>query len=245
MTLKWKNMKYLNAKPISYTDTIGPCGQGQIYQLHPETRHAFCQCKPGYIQYKDSPSCYRPYTQGPCPSKHILANSTFCMLQPCERGHLYFPDQKQCYRIGSRGPCNENFIVTFDFKTRPSIDGISYNGLCTCETKDCGTPTVTSVKCDRTKGLVNYNKECHKMYMQGPCPRGSWLVPRRQSREELFSDGNGELSGYCECIPGYKRTVRASERKNVTVCISPEAILANYLNKNFTSAQVVKIKWGI
>ncbi|KAJ8919330.1 hypothetical protein NQ315_003914 [Exocentrus adspersus] len=224
-------------------DTIGPCNPGQIYQLHPETRHALCQCKSGYIQYKDSQSCYRPYTQGPCPSKHILINTTTCIEQPCGKGHLYFPKENKCYRIGSRGPCAENYIVTFDFNTRPSIDGLSYNGLCMCETKNCSIPTVESIKCDRTIGLVKYNNECHKMYVQGPCPRGSWLVPRRQGREELFTAADGELSGYCECIPGYKRTIRSSAHKNVTVCMSPTAILADYLNRNFTAtAQVIKIK---
>ncbi|KAJ8963919.1 hypothetical protein NQ314_005247 [Rhamnusium bicolor] len=224
-------------------DSIGPCGLGQVYQLHPETRKASCHCKPNYLQYQNSSSCYRPYTQGPCPPNYILVNTTTCIEQPCRRGHLYFPEEKHCYRIGSQGPCSKNHIVTFDFNTRPSVDGISYNGLCVCEKKDCNIETTSTIKCDRTKGMVRYNNECHKMYMQGPCPRGSWLVPMRQGKEELFTNGNGERFGVCECIPGYMRTVRTSEHTNITVCMSPTVILADFLNRNRTTvAQVIRVK---
>ncbi|KAJ8984611.1 hypothetical protein NQ317_006073 [Molorchus minor] len=233
-----------NSQQCFELESIGPCAQGQTYQLHSETRRASCHCRPHYIPYQNATACYRPYTRGPCPLNHILINTTTCIEQPCQRGHLYFPAEDRCFRIGSRGPCPKDLVVSFDFNTRPSVDGVSYNGVCTCRNKDCDVESAVTVRCDRSKGLVRYSNECHKMYTQGPCPRGSWLVPGRQGKEELYTDSGGEeRQAACECIPGYLRTVRTSEDKSVTVCLSPTVALAEYSGRNVTSvAQVLRVK---
>lgn len=219
--------------------TIGPCAQGQHYILETSNDiHATCSCKPGYVQYLNSTSCYRLYTKGPCAKGQILLDPTTCIRQPCERGSLYFPDENRCHRIGSRGPCSANRVVAFDFETRPSVDGISYNGVCACANKDCEP---AREYCDRTKGLVRYKGECHKMYTQGPCARGSWLVPKRNGREEVFGEGRKERMGMCECIPGYARKVRTIGNETVTLCASPAVVLAEYLNGNRTEIQVVSV----
>ncbi|XP_019869110.2 uncharacterized protein LOC109597784 [Aethina tumida] len=221
--------------------SIGPCSSGEIFDLNQKTRRGSCNCKPGYIRYQ-SDKCYRPYTQGPCPADHILLNTTTCIRQPCEKGHLYFPADNQCFRIGTRGPCAAGKIVTFDFNTRPSVDGVSYHGVCMCERRDCRTDSNQEM-CDSTKGMVRYGNGCHKLYTQGPCPKGSWMVPkRRRGREGLWSDGSNEKDGICECAPGHTRVQKTVRNRNVTICVSPTVILANYLNSNFTIAQVVTIK---
>ncbi|CAH1174289.1 unnamed protein product [Phaedon cochleariae] len=224
--------------------TIGPCAQGQTFQLpHSTAPHAYCTCKPGYIPYRDHPACYRPYTRGPCPASHILLNdSTTCLPQPCERGHLYFPELKRCHRIGTRGPCPSHAVVTFDFDTRPSVDGISYNGQCACTDKACSHEAGDRPACDRAKGLVRFGEECHKMYTQGPCFRGSWLVAEREGKQlELYTEHKGERVGVCECIPGYKRSVRTIGRREVTLCLAPTVMLAEYLNGNNTVPRVVSV----
>ncbi|XP_023030159.2 uncharacterized protein [Leptinotarsa decemlineata] len=233
--------------------TLGPCASGQHFQLDPQTHQATCQCKEGYIPYINSTSCFRPFTQGPCPAHHILLDGSTCLPQPCERGYLYFPADRSCHRIGHRGPCPRNRIITFDFNTRPSVDGISYNGICACEKRDCSNEqntnqqTTERVRCDRTKGLIRFGNECHKMYTQGPCFRGSWLVPQRDGREgrqeqELFSEGWKERVGLCECIPGYRRSIRMVGQKNVTLCMSPTVMLAEYLNGTYTVARVISAR---
>nr|XP_023030160.1 uncharacterized protein LOC111518060 isoform X2 [Leptinotarsa decemlineata] len=233
--------------------TLGPCASGQHFQLDPQTHQATCQCKEGYIPYINSTSCFRPFTQGPCPAHHILLDGSTCLPQPCERGYLYFPADRSCHRIGHRGPCPRNRIITYDFNTRPSVDGISYNGICACEKRDCSNEqntnqqTTERVRCDRTKGLIRFGNECHKMYTQGPCFRGSWLVPKRDGREgrqeqELFSEGWKERVGLCECIPGYRRSIRMVGQKNVTLCMSPTVMLAEYLNGTYTVARVISAR---
>lgn len=168
------------------------------------------------------------------------------MRQPCGRGNLYHPQAKRCFRIGSRGPCAKNLIFTFDFNTRPSIDGISYNGMCRCSRKNCEENELDNVIfCDRTKGLIRYKNGCHKMYTQGPCFRGSWLVPRREGKQEIFSDRNAERVGLCECIPGYTKSFRSIGDKNMTVCLSPTVLLADYMNKNYEISQSTNTKWWV
>lgn len=81
------------------------------------------------------------------------------------------------------------------------------------------------------------------MYTQGPCFRGSWLVPRREGKQEIFSDRNAERVGLCECIPGYTKSFRSIGDKNMTVCLSPTVLLADYMNKNYEISQSTNTKW--
>ncbi|XP_975550.1 uncharacterized protein LOC664451 [Tribolium castaneum] len=222
--------------------TIGPCNSGENYQLHPETRRGTCQCKAGYVRYANTSSCFRPFTQGPCAVGEFLINSTTCIAQPCPRGHLYFLPQDKCYRIGTRGPCRKGRIVTFDFDTRPSLDGISYNGVCSCEKdvydNNCDEEEIT--ECSKSDGMVWYRKRCYKLYAQGPCPKGAWMAPKRYKKQELW-DSEGGNEGTCECVPGYTRTIRTFRNVTEMACMPPTVILADYLNRNFSVAQIVTL----
>lgn len=215
--------------------TVGPCNLGEHYQLHQEYRRGICRCKTGYIRFANYTSCYRPFTQGPCLEGELLLNSTTCIQQPCQRGYLYFHKENKCFRIGTRGPCRKNQIVTFDFETRPSLDGISYNGVCSCQKHSCDEQDDTVTECNRRDGLVIYNNRCYKLYTQGPCPEGAWIAPKRHKKTELWDDNNSK-EGVCECVPRYTQTSRTFKNKTVTeiICIPPTVILAEYLNKNFT-----------
>lgn len=218
--------------------TIGPCAKGEMFTILPKTSSGGCLCKPGNIRYQNNTSCHRPYTQGACESGQILVNTTACITQPCARGSLYFPSENQCYKVGSRGPCAKGQIVSFDFETRPSIDGVSYNAVCMCEKKDCSSSDL-EIECDRSKGLIRHGNMCYKLYSQGPCQKGAWLAPQRQGRE-LLSDEDDRL-GVCECTPGNVRKVRMIGDKRTTECLLPTSVLADYLNRNFTSAETVKL----
>ncbi|CAH1187486.1 unnamed protein product, partial [Phyllotreta striolata] len=215
--------------------TPGPCARGQHYVID-DSKRAECACKPSHVRHRNTTACYRLYTRGPCPEGRILLDADTCARQPCARGSLYFPDENRCHRVGARGPCSPDRVVAFDFEARPSVDGLSYNGVCACALTDCEG---VGEYCDRLKGLVRYRGECHKMYTRGPCARGSWLVPKRNGRDELFVDGTRERVGTCECIPGYARKSPSDgDAATVTSCLSPAVALAEYLNGNRTRLQV-------
>ncbi|KAF7264723.1 hypothetical protein GWI33_022531 [Rhynchophorus ferrugineus] len=181
--------------------TAGPCSKGEIYTVLPQTNTGGCVCKPGNLRYRSNQSCHRPFTKGPCDEGHILINDTHCIPQPCQRGELYFPDDATCYKIGSRGPCLPGRIISFDFDTRPSVDGVSYNAVCMCETKNCylenmdeeeGEERPQDIVCDENKGLLRFGEDCYEAFTQGPCEDGTLLVPRKQQDSEQYV-------GACEC----------------------------------------------
>ncbi|CAH1126193.1 unnamed protein product [Ceutorhynchus assimilis] len=208
--------------------TIGPCNKGEMFTILPKTSTGGCVCRNSNIRYKNNNSCHRPFTQGPCEQGEILLNSTTCIHQPCQRGELYYPSDGKCYRIGSGGPCDKGKIISFDFKTRPSVDGVSYNGVCACGKRNCEG----EIECDKSKGLTRYGDKCFKLYSQGPCAKGAWLVPRREGRELLTEN---ELNGaMCECISGNVRRVRMIGNVHLTECLPQTALLAEFLNNNFT-----------
>lgn len=156
-------------------NTAGPCPLGHEFVIEAlsEDPKAICKCKEGYVEWKDG-YCYRIYTKGPCDEGHFVVDSTTCLKNPCDKGRLYFPKESTCYRIGSQGPCSINKVVVFDFTTRPSIDGISYNGVCGCSgiisnldqscMEDDGEPKSA---CDSVPGMVELKGECYKLYTQG------------------------------------------------------------------------------
>lgn len=77
-----------------------------------------------------------------------------------------------------------------------------------------------------------HNKRCFKLYSQGPCSAGAWLALKRQSKTDMWEE-NRSKEGVCECMPGYKETIRTENNKNVTQCIGPTVVLAEFLNKNY------------
>lgn len=74
--------------------------------------------------------------------------------------------------------------------------------------------------------MGSYKNDCYKLYMQGPCKNGEWLVPNRQDKMKLKNSNN---DAKCDCKPGYTRT----DNENSLQCLPPAFSLANYLNKNF------------
>lgn len=108
---------------------IGPCKSGQRFHLDPKTKKASCVCKPQYVPWSDG-QCYRLYTRGPCGPGEIIYNNTTCGEIPCPKGTLYFPNENACYRVGVKGPCARGQLVLFEQSVRPSIEGISYRGMC-------------------------------------------------------------------------------------------------------------------
>lgn len=210
---------YHNGTGMCYElDTVGPCHKGETFKLSPDRTSAACECKDDHIRYRNSTSCYRPFTQGPCPERHFLVNTTSCIVQPCARGYLFVARDRACHRVGTRGPCPRGHVVNFDFRTRPSIDGVSYNGVCACAKEGCSAGA-DDTTCD--KGWIRYRGRCRKLYARGPCRAGAWIAPRRAS---LGRDGA------CECVPGYVEQVNA---QNEVECAPPTVILAEYLNKTY------------
>lgn len=210
----------------------GPCPQGQVFTVT-ETNNvkgkyaqAACQCKQDHVAWSDG-YCYRIYTRGPCaPDEFIVSNNT-CLPNPCPKGRLYFPEEKTCYRIGSQGPCQLHQVVVFDFTSRPSIDGISYNGVCGCAgilsnldqtCSERGVPNESA--CESNPSMVELNGECFKLYTRGPCGPGEWLVPLRANPNRV------RVRGKCECKPDY--TPYESEN-GIRGCHAPSVGIARYL----------------
>lgn len=197
-----------------------------------KTSKATCQCKDGYAIWKDG-YCYRMYTRGPCKDGEFLLNSTSCIKNPCGKGRLYFPEEKTCYRVGTQGPCNWQQVVVFDFTTRPSIDGISYNGACGCKgiiknlDQQCLVEEThhAASTCESTSGMIQMNGQCYKLYSRGPCGPGQWLEPRKITTR---IDRRG---AHCQCRPNY---TKYESNDGVIGCYAPSVGIARYLNgKNY------------
>ncbi|GJQ82868.1 hypothetical protein Trydic_g2606 [Trypoxylus dichotomus] len=232
--------KLEQAKIKLLLSSTGPCLYGEEFQLDPSKKKGICACKKGYIRYTGNSRCYRPYTQGPCPAGQMLTNETTCDIQPCKRGELYFPKESSCFRIGSKGPCRSGQVVTFDFETRPSLDGISYNGLCRCvKTKPCDREDEKE-SCTRHDQVL-FKDKCYKLYTQGPCSKGAWLTPVRHRKEDIWTEEVDRRTGACDCMPGYTKNLRTVNEKVVVECLSPSVILADYLNKNYVSFNETEI----
>lgn len=234
-------------------DTPGPCPPGHVFRIpddietdqEPSTQivpHAKCMCKEGYVPWTDG-LCYRLYTRGPCEANEFLVNQTSCVRNFCGKNRLYFPAEDSCYRIGSQGPCSLHQVVVFDFTARPSIDGISYNGICGCAgvitnfDQQCSTSSDQEKNfCEATPGMVEMSGQCHKLYTRGPCGAGQWLEPLKSQ-----TTNDTALFGYasrakCVCRPGYTPTER--DHGGTHSCSAPSVSLARYLtierrNSNF------------
>ena len=220
---------------------VGPCPAGHQFVVPADSKdtRASCTCKPNYVQYADG-LCYRLHTQGPCGAGRMLANATSCTPVPCRRGRLFFPRERTCYKIGSRGPCANGQVVLYDYSARPSIDGISYNGVCGCTSalKSSGRCQETaSDRCEDTPGAVLVNRTCHRLYTQGPCADGEWLVARRTPKggeEGLWRDRPSLSRARCVCRPGYTRTTELEDNSLLLParCQPPAVGIARFLNEN-------------
>lgn len=167
-----------------------------------------------------------------------MINSTTCIQQPCERGHLYYPTDTKCYRIGTRGPCSNGKVITFDFETRPSIDGISYNGRCHCKktiNDQDVCPDDEQISCNNEHDIALYKNQCFKLYSRGPCSAGAWLVIKRQNKISMWSEGSSK-EATCECMPGYKEIKTVQGEESLIKCIAPAVVLADFLNKSHYSS---------
>ncbi|XP_067643794.1 uncharacterized protein [Eurosta solidaginis] len=237
-------------------NTPGPCPPGHIFTLPDNftaanVQRAQCQCKDGYVPWNDG-LCYRLYTRGPCGPNEFLINATDCVRNVCGKSRLYFPDQNTCYRIGSQGPCSLHQVVVFDFTARPSVDGISYNGICGCSgviwnlDKQCsdvggGVAADEENTCESTPGMVEINGKCYKLYTRGPCGPGQWLEPLKTNTIGPMQAQAQRILGTkakCVCRPGYTLANEVEEegkvrkfevsRPYITRCNAPTVGLARW-----------------
>lgn len=190
---------------------------------------AKCQCKEGYVLWNDG-ICYRLFTRGPCEYSEIIINSTNCVENPCTKGSLYFPDQNTCYKIGSQGPCSLTQVVVFDFTARPSVDGISFKGMCGCSgvimnlDQQCTGAEFDNQHntCESSPGMVEIEGSCFKLYTRGPCGSGQWLEPIKNNKKIA-------VKAKCECRTGY---TSFEGEGGVQGCYAPSVGLARYLTSN-------------
>jgi hypothetical protein len=142
--------------------------------------------------------------------------------------------------------------VLFEDAVRPSVDGISYRGMCGCSrATDKSTQSqchmtydeseVSEMECDSKGGMVKLNETCYLLYTKGPCSTDQWLVPVRQGKQ-LYEQGGRkkQLKAICECRPGYKltkttvgRDVKTGSAIYIEQCQSPSVMLARFLNQNY------------
>lgn len=221
-------------------DTTGPCALGHIFQVEEDGTEAKCKCRDGSVLWAEDELCYRAYTRGPCDTgQFLLATNATCIANPCAKGELYFPTDSSCHRIGTQGPCDLHAVVVFDFTARPSIDGVSYNGVCGCAgivttlAQTCSEREPQASACRGSPGMAEVAGECHKLYSRGPCGPGEWLVPTKGSAGRAT----------CECKPEYKRFEAAN---GVRGCHAPSVEIARYLNRRIQiKAQKIAFKQRI
>ncbi|XP_021916488.1 uncharacterized protein LOC110828249 isoform X2 [Zootermopsis nevadensis] len=238
---------------------IGPCPPGHLFALPDDNKEisnstrAMCRCKEGHALWSETGACYRLYTRGPCPTGQFLVNATSCVPIPCRQGRLYFPEESSCYKIGTRGPCRPHEIVLFENSVRPSVDGVSYRGMCGCSREmtdesaqnQCrmtyNESEVSKTECDSKGGMVRLNETCYLLYTTGPCSTGQWLVPVREGKQWFERVGwKKKLKATCECRPGYKlvktavsRDIKTGSAIYTEQCQSPSVTLARFLNQNY------------
>lgn len=253
--------------PHYYEDTgqcyeiggIGPCPPGHQFDLPENSNHtrAICKCKEGHILWSEDGACYRLYTRGPCPAGQFLINSTTCVAIPCRQGRLYFPEEETCYKIGTKGPCPQGQIVLFENAVRPSVDGVSYRGMCGCSgpidytaQDKChmsyeDSESNSEKQCDSKTGMVRWNETCYQLYTKGPCSTGQWLVPVREGKQWYEQFGRKKQpKAICECRPGYKpiKTIVRGDIKTgsaiyIEQCQPPSVTIARFLNQNYFTHQ--------
>lgn len=222
---------YLNEFLFHYpVGHIGPCPPGHVFTIADNSKSLIkgqCQCKENHVLWEDG-ICYRLYTRGPCEDGEFIFNATTCIKNPCEKGRLYFPEEKTCYRIGSQGPCADNQVVIFDFTARPSLNGVSYNGVCGCTgilvnlDQKCDENYPPKSACDGSPGMVEMNGECYKLYNRGPCGPNQWLVPKREAPLPKQAK--------CQCKPGYTPYSENESNLGINGCHAPSVNIARYLN---------------
>ncbi|XP_055384230.1 uncharacterized protein LOC129613919 [Condylostylus longicornis] len=233
--------------------TQGPCPQGHIYtipddqsnqQQYHQPLKAKCQCRDNYVLWQNDGICYRLYTRGPCDAGEFLVNSTNCIKNTCGKGRLFFPEQKSCFKIGSQGPCSLHEVVIFDFTAKPSVDGISYNGICGCSgvlknlDQQCTNAALDPNEntCESSPGMVELNGKCYKLYTRGPCGPGQWLEPFKINGE--FSEKYKRMTSRakCQCRPGYENYQNQEDNGNIVKgCYAPNVGIARYLNHQYSN----------
>lgn len=200
-------------------------------------RRGKCQCKDGYVPWPDG-ICYRLYTRGPCAADEFLLNATTCIRNFCGKNRLYFPEQNECYRIGSQGPCDLYQVVVFDFTSRPSVDGISYNGMCGCagvimnlDQQCSAAEEITTNTCESTPGMVELEGNCYKLYSRGLCGPGQWLEPIKSVTNDAAR--SIQTKAKCVCRPGYTPAEKPNNMTTAGVqhCNAPIVGLARYLTQ--------------
>ena len=123
-----------------------------------------------------------------------------------------------------------NQVVVFDFTTRPSIDGISFNGVCGCAgiisnldqtcMEDDGQPKSA---CDSAPGMVEMNGECYKLYSRGLCGPGQVIINRINY---LFSIKFNLFIIFSGSSPKKFQ----SDRKQQSVCANQDTLLMIIMN---------------
>uniref|UniRef100_A0A1B0CZN5 DUF4789 domain-containing protein n=1 Tax=Phlebotomus papatasi TaxID=29031 RepID=A0A1B0CZN5_PHLPP len=207
----------------------GPCPGGHVFQIEEGGSGGQCRCREGNVLWSEDGLCYRAFTRGPCEAgEFLMASNSTCVKNPCAKGELFFPADASCYRIGTQGPCTLHSVIVFDFTARPSIDGVSYNGVCGCAgivttlSQTCSEREPQASACRGTPGMAEVAGECHKLYTRGPCGPGEWLEPAKGA--------NGRAT--CECKPEYQRFETAN---GVRGCHAPSVGIARYLNRRIQS----------
>lgn len=80
-----------------------------------------CDCKSQFLYFPLNDSCYRAYSQDPCPPKNyiILPEDEIvprCVENPCLEDGLV-PYNDTCYPFGTRGPCASTEILDVNKNT--------------------------------------------------------------------------------------------------------------------------------
>ncbi|XP_053633869.1 uncharacterized protein [Cherax quadricarinatus] len=98
-----------------------------------------CDCAPGLVYYTATKTCYTPYTQGPCPPRHIIKvvdegmrGLVKCMANPCPQAQMAMVNSQcevqtragadtTCHPLDTPGPCTSG---TF------TVDNILSEAVC-------------------------------------------------------------------------------------------------------------------
>nr|XP_014278166.1 uncharacterized protein LOC106682046 isoform X2 [Halyomorpha halys] len=150
----------------------GPCKNGHLFQTKvikyedKQQVNGVCVCKEGYMKWKENDFCYQPFTRGPCQNGEMLdlkydknGSEITCVQVPCSTGKLFFPGGKGCHKVRTQGPCPAGQLVLYQDNIDPSMNGISYLGICGCQNIENDSSFYTNYKNDKSATKTDCSEE--------------------------------------------------------------------------------------
>lgn len=234
--------------------TRGPCAAGNMYSVNTTATGMAVgcvdvPCAAGKLYFPGGKGCHRVGTQGPCPPGQIVlfqdtvktSIEGVSYLGMCGCANTQTPGQPH----GGPGTATGSFYASSpyvgggDDTCKPPLPAPAQPSARKRQPAAVDGPAAVNRQqqqdpCGHRRGTVAWTDlTCKRLYMQGPCEPGEWVVPDRGKGTRR---GRGWKMGKCECRPGFTAvTALVPGDANGTAvataaCQPPSVTLAKFLN---------------